>query len=213
MGSTARLKAPGRFGLSPRTATLDEPERGLTAQVLDDTDVLIWWEHRAHKEVADDDVTRVHQRVLDGMGLVVLHSGHASKIFTKLMGTSGKLKWRMGDDRERLWVTAPGHPIAEGLGEYIDIGHEEMYGEPFDVPVPDELVFGSWFGGGEVFRSGCCYTRGLGRISYFRPSHETIPIYHRPDVQRVIVNAVRRAAPTLGAPRVFGNASPLETRD
>jgi trehalose utilization protein len=65
-----------------------------------------------------------------------------------------------------------------------------MYGEVFDVPAPDELVFVSWFTGGEVFRSGCCYTRGRGRIFYFRPGHETHASYHHPDVRRVIANAV-----------------------
>lgn len=192
-------------GLTVRTATLDEPEHGLTPEVLAETDVLTWWGHRAHREVADDVVDRVQRRVLEGMGLVVLHSGHASKIFKRLMGTTGGLKWRMGDDRERLWVTAPGHPIAAGIGEAIEIGPEEMYGEPFDVPPPETLVFVSWFSGGEVFRSGCCYTRGLGRIFYFRPGHETLPIYHHPEVRRVIVNAARWAAPTPGGPRVFGN--------
>jgi trehalose utilization protein len=141
-------------------------------------------------------VDRVHQRILAGMGLIVLHSGHYSQIFKRLMGSSCSLKWREADDRERLWVTAPGHPITEGVGEYFDIEREEMYGEFFDIPQPETLVFVSWFTGGEVFRSGCCYTRGRGRIFYFRPGHETLPTYHHPVVQRVIANAVRWAAPT-----------------
>jgi len=194
-------------GLEVRTATLDEPEHGLTEEVLDATDVLLWWAHMAHDEVADEVVERVYQRVLGDMGLVVLHSGHLSKIFRRLMGTSCDLKWRH-DDRERLWVVAPGHQIAEGLGEYIEL-EEEMYGEPFDVPPPEELVFVSWFGGGEVFRSGCCYRRGRGRIFYFRPGHETNPSYHDPDVRRVITNAVRWAAPTSGQAPIYGHTEPL----
>ena len=194
-------------GLEVRTATLDEPEHGLTEEVLDATDVLLWWAHMAHDEVADEVVERVYQRVLGDMGLVVLHSGHFSKIFRRLMGTSCDLKWRH-DDRERLWVVAPGHQIAEGLGEYIEL-EEEMYGEPFDVPPPEELVFVSWFGGGEVFRSGCCYRRGRGRIFYFRPGHETNPSYHDPDVRRVITNAVRWAAPTSGQAPIYGHTEPL----
>jgi trehalose utilization protein len=191
-----------------RTATLDEPEHGLTEEVLGSTDVLLWWGHIAHDEVSDAVVDRVHERVLGGMGLIVLHSGHFSKIFKKLMGTTCDLKWRH-DDTERLWVVAPGHPIAEGIGEYIEL-EEEMYGEHFDVPEPDELVFVSWFGGGgEVFRSGLCYRRGSGRIFYFRPGHEENPSYHNPDVLRVIVNAVRWAAPTPGALPVYGNTEPL----
>lgn len=199
-------------GCTVRTATLDEPEHGLSEEVLAATDVLVWWGHLAHDEVRDEVVARVHERVLGGMGLIVLHSGHFSKIFKRLMGTTCNLKWRVGNDRERLWVVAPGHPIAAGLGEHIEIEHEEMYGEPFDVPAPETLVFVSWFSGGEVFRSGACYTRGQGRIFYFRPGHETMPTYHHPDVQRVIVNAARWAAPTPGAPRVFGQAAALEPR-
>jgi trehalose utilization protein len=197
-------------GLTVRTATLDEPEHGLTSDVLDNTDVLTWWGHMAHPEVSDEIVERVKRRVLDGMGLIVLHSGHYSKIFRSLMGTNCDLKWREANDHERIWVVAPGHPITEGLGEYIEIDHEEMYGEPFDIPAPETLVFVSWFSGGEVFRSGCCYMRGRGKIFYFRPGHETLPTYHHPDVQRVIYNAVRWAAPTPGAQRVFGNTAALE---
>jgi len=197
-------------GFEVRTATLDDPEHGLTTSILDTTDVLIWWGHMAHREVRDDIVERVQQRVLDGMGLIVLHSGHFSKIFKRLMGTTCDLKWREGNDHERLWVVAPGHPITEGLGEYIDIEHEEMYGEHFDVPPPETLVFVSWFSGGEIFRSGSCYTRGCGKIFYFRPGHERHPTYYHPDVQRVIANAIRWAAPTQGAARVFGNTRSLE---
>ena len=185
-----------RTGLAIRTATLDEAEQGLPETVLTTTDVLIWWGHLAHGEVSDALVERVHQRVLDGMGLIVLHSGHYSKIFRRLMGTNCSLQWREADDRERLWVTAPGHPIVEGIGAYIELEREEMYGEYFDIPQPETLVFVSWFTGGEVFRSGCCYTRGQGRIFYFRPGHESFPTYHHPEVQRVIANAVRWAAPT-----------------
>lgn len=163
----------GDAGFEVRIATLDEPEHGLTHAVLADTDVLTWWGHVAHTEVDDAVVERVHQRVLDGMGLIVLHSGHFSKIFKRLMGTSCDLKWREAGEHERLWVVDPSHPIAEGLGESFVIEHEEMYGEHFDIPAPDGLVFVSWFQGGEVFRSGCCYQRGRGRIFYFRPGHET----------------------------------------
>ncbi len=199
-------------GYQVRTATLDEPEHGLTQEVLDNTDVLTWWGHKAHKEVSDEVVDRVHQRVLDGMGLIVLHSGHFSKIFTKLMGTTCDLKWRETNDKERLWVVAPGHPITEGLGEYIELDKEEMYGEHFDIPQPDELIFVSWFQGGEVFRSGATYNRGAGKVFYFRPGHETYPTYHEPAIRRVILNAVGWAAPaerTAAAPR-RGRSEALE---
>ncbi|TMC20070.1 MAG: trehalose utilization protein ThuA [Chloroflexi bacterium] len=197
-------------GYTIQTATLDEPEHGLSNEVLEATDVLIWWGHVAHEEVVDDIVERVHRRVLAGMGLIVLHSGHFAKIFRRLMGTTCDLKWRESNDHERIWVVAPGHPISEGLGDYFEIYQEEMYGEPFDVPQPETLVFVSWFSGGEVFRSGCCYMRGCGKIFYFRPGHETLPTYHHPKIQQVIINAVRWAAPTPGLPRVFGNTPELE---
>ena len=147
-------------GLEVRTATLDEPDQGLSAAVLAQTDVLTWWGHVAHDEVTDEVLDRVHARVLDGMGLIVLHSGHFSRIFRRLMGTTCNLKWREAAERERIWVVDPGHPIAAGFGESFVIDHEEMYGEHFDIPAPDRLVLVSWFQGGEVFRSGCCYQRG-----------------------------------------------------
>jgi len=187
------------------TATLDEPEHGLTEEVLAKTDVLTWWGHQAHNEVQNEIVDRVQQRVLDGMGLIVLHSGHVSKLFKRLMGTTCELKWREVGEKERVWVLEPGHPIADGLGEYFEVPHAEMYGERFDIPAPDTLVFVSWFQGGEVFRSGCCFQRGQGKIFYFRPGHETFPIYHQPEVQRVIGNAVKWAAPVKAPPFKHGN--------
>lgn len=199
-------------GMTVRTATLDDPQHGLTDAVLAETDVLTWWGHLAHGEVDDKIVEKVHQRVLAGMGLVVLHSGHFSKIFKKLMGTSCDLKWREAEERERIWVVDPSHPIAEGLGEHIEISHEEMYGEHFDIPAPDTLVFVSWFQGGEVFRSGCCYQRGRGKIFYFRPGHETYPTYYQPEVQRVIANSVRWTALPAGVELKYGHRpNPLES--
>ena len=200
-------------GLEVRTATLDEPEHGLTEEVLASTDVLTWWGHAAHGEVRDEIVDRVQQRVLDGMGLIVLHSGHFSKIFRRLMGTTCNLKWREAGEKSRLWVVEPGHPIVDGLGPCFEVEHEEMYGERFDIPQPDALVLISWFPGGEVFRSGCCFVRGKGKIFYFQPGHETYPTYYQPDVLKVIANAVRWAAPSPGAPVTFGNFKPLEKLD
>ena len=196
--------------LDVRTATLDQPEHGLTREILESTDVLTWWGHRAHDDVSDEIAERVRQRVLDGMGLIVMHSAHYSKPFKLLMGTSCSLKWRVADDNERIWIVKPGHSITRGLPEYIDIEREEMYGELFDIPEPDELLMISWFKGGEVFRSGCTYTRGLGKIFYFRPGHETYPTYHHPDVQQVLVNAARWAAPSGGPVPTFHNYQPLE---
>ena len=199
------------LGMKVKIATLDDPEHGLTEAVLNKTDVLIWWGHMAHHEVKDEIVERVHKRVLNGMGLIVLHSGHVSKIFKKLMGTTCELRWREMGEKERVWVVEPGHPIADGLPECFEIPHEEMYGERFDIPAPDTLVFVSWFAGGDVFRSGCCYQRGTGKIFYFRPGHETLPTYYQAEVLKVIGNAVKWAAPTDSATVKFGHRpEPLE---
>lgn len=196
-------------GMQVRTATLREPQHGLTDDVLAQTDVLIWWGHMAHHEVEDAIVEKVHGRVEDGMGLIVLHSGHASKIFCRICGTNaGLLKWREVGEKEILWLVEPQHPIAKGLPEKIIIPQEEMYGERFNIPKPDELVFISWFEGGEVFRSGCCYHRGKGRVFYFRPGHEAFPNYFIPEIQQVIKNAVRWAAPAAMPDSTYGNVEP-----
>lgn len=182
-----------------RTATLDQPDCGLSEEVLADTDVLTWWGHIAHGEVGDEVVERVYQHVLSGMGLLVLHSGHWSKIFMKLMGTSCTLKWRSEHDRELVWGVNPTHPIAAGVPNPIVIDEQEMYGEWFDIPAPDELVFISSFSGGEVFRSGCTFRRGNGKIFYFSPGDQDFPVYHHPDVRRVLANAVQWAAPAVAS--------------
>lgn len=193
------------------TATLDMPEHGLTEEVLNGTDVLIWWGHKAHDEVSDEIVQKVHQRILEGMGFIALHSAHFSKVFKTLMGTGCDLKWREAGEKERIWVINPAHPIAEGLPEYFELPEEEMYGEHFDIPAPDELLFLSWFEGGEVFRSGATFTRGNGKIFYFRPGHETYPTYHNEYVQQVIKNAVNWVKPTAATYPAYGNHQPLES--
>jgi len=181
--------------LNIKTATLEEPEHGLSQEVLNNTDVLIWWGHKAHNLVDDKIVDRIQGRILEGMGLLVLHSGHHSKIFKRMMGTTANIRWAERGEKERVWVCNPGHPIAKGLGEYFEIDMTEMYGEPFQVPAPDETVFVSWFEGGEVFRSGLCYKRGNGKIFYFRPGHESYPVYYNKDVQTVIHNSVHWVCP------------------
>lgn len=181
-------------GIKAVTATLQEPEHGLTQQRVDETDVLLWWGHAAHGDVADDVVDRVAAAVWAGMGLILLHSSHFAKIFKKLMGTPCNLTWREAGERERLWVTARQHPITRGLPDHFELEHEEMYSEPFAVPEPLETVFVSWFQGGEVFRSGLTYRRGAGNVFYFRPGHETYPTYYDPTIRTVLANAVKWAA-------------------
>jgi len=180
-------------GISATTATLQEPEHGLPQSRLDQTDVLLWWGHAAHGDVEDAVVERVAEAVWSGMGLIVLHSGHFSKIFKRLMGTPCNLTWREAGERERLWVTSRNHPIVEGLPDHFALENEEMYGEPFGIPEPEETVLISWFTGGEVFRSGATWKRGAGKVFYFRPGHETYPTYFDANVQKVLANAVRWA--------------------
>lgn len=196
-------------GVQLRTALLDDVEHGLSDEVLAETDVLTWWGHIAHEEVSDEVVQRVQRHVLSGMGLLVLHSGHYSKIFRALMGTTCSLRWRNADDRELVWTVNPSHPIAAGIPSPIVIDRQEMYGEFFDIPAPDELVFVSSFTGGEVFRAGCTFRRGHGKVFYFSPGDQEYPVYHHPDVRRVIANGVRWAAPALRTVPVLRRAEPV----
>ena len=182
--------------LEIKTATFDMPEHGLTEEVLVDTDVLVFWNHMLQEEFSDEVAERVQRHVLAGMGLVMLHSGHYSKIMRLLLGTTMTLRWRHGD-RERLFCTCPSHPIAQGIPAWFDIPEEEMYGEYFDIPKPDDVVFTGWFAGGEVFRSGCTFLRGMGKIFYFQPGHEEYPNYEIPYIQKIITNAVHWCAPAI----------------
>lgn len=176
--------------------TLDMPHQGITKELLDNTDVLIWWSHARQDDITDESVRLVRDAVHSGMGLIALHSAHFSRIMRDLLGTTMTLHWRHGD-REKLWCIDPTHPIAQGVPACIDIPEEEMYGECFDIPKPEEIIFIGWFAGGEVFRSGVTFTRGRGRIFYFQPGHEEASVYEHPDIQRVIMNAVRWAAPAV----------------
>lgn len=187
--------------LNVRTATLESPDCGLPHDVLENTDVLLWWGHCSHEKVPDELVEKIYARVMRGMGFIALHSAHFSKPFRKLMGSTCSLKWRDGD-RERLWCVLPSHPIAKGIPEQFVLPREEMYGERFDIPVPDELVFIGWFNGGEVFRSGCCWYKGLGKVFYFQPGHESNPTYFNENVQKILTNAVHWAAPNYIADEI-----------
>ncbi len=197
-----------------RTATLQHPAQGLSDEALAWADVLVYFSHKYWREVEDARVDAIQKRVLEGMGLVLLHSSHASKIFSRMMGTRTQcLRWREGRTTEagraagakapendgewqRVWLVAPYHPIAAGLErECFVIPRDETYGEYFEIPAPEELVFLTTSEGGEVLRSGCCWRRGAGKIFYFASGHETFPVYYQLEVQRVLVNAVRWAAP------------------
>ena len=189
-GAIAQGLAEHLPGATVRTATLADPEHGLTEEVLADTDVLLWWGHKAHADVSHEVVDRVQRHVLGGMGLLVLHSGHFSKVFTRLLGTTCSLAWRNDGEPEVVWTVDTAHPISAGVPNPFVIPAQEVYGEPFDIPAPDELVFISSFPGGEAFRSGATFRRGKGRIFYFSPGDQDYPVYHHPVVRRVLANAV-----------------------
>jgi trehalose utilization protein len=201
------LNADG--AIRAETATLDQPDHGLSRERLARTDVLLWWGHAAHGDVSHAAVDMVCEAVWSGMGAIFLHSAHFSKPFKRLMGAPCNLTWREAGERERLWLTSRNHPIAAGLPDHFELENEEMYGEPFGVPEPMETVFVSWFQGGEVFRSGLTWKRGAGNVFYFRPGHETYPTYHDANVQTVLRNAVKwaynpaaRLADPVAAPNV-----------
>lgn len=177
-------------------AALDDPDQGLPDEVLNNTDVLFWWGHMAHGEVSDALVEKIRQRVYAGkMGLVVMHSGHHSKVFRSVVGTTGNLSWGR-DTKEIIWNLMPAHPIAAGIPDHFTLDCEELYAEPFYIPQPDALVFGCWYETGNIFRGGCCFLRGAGKIFYFQPGHESYPTYYVPEIQTVIRNAVHFVAPT-----------------
>ncbi len=182
--------------ISVTTVTLENIREGITREILKKTDVIVWWGHMAHGDVPDEIAEMVYEEVLNGMGALFLHSAHKSKPFMKLMGTSCSLIWRESDDMERVWVSAPYHPVAQGIDKYFELPGEETYGEPFGIPTPEETVFIGWFTGGEVFRSGCSWQRGNGKVFYFQPGHETYPTYYDANVQKIVKNAVRWVAPT-----------------
>ncbi len=176
-------------------AALDDPEQGLPEEVLNRTDVLIWWGHMAHGEVSDALVERIRRRVYLGrMGLLVLHSGHHSKVFRSVVGTTGNLGWGR-NQKEIVWNVNPSHPITQGVPDHFCLPCEELYCEPFYIGQPDELVFTSWFEDGYILRSGCVFLRGAGKIFYFQPGHEECRSFYDAHVQRVIQNAVHYVCP------------------
>ena len=183
-------------GYDVSVVSLEDPDQGLPDELLNNTDVLMWWGHIKHDLVSDEIVNKIINRVINcGMGFIPLHSSHLCKPFCKIVGTSGRLLW--GDDqKEIVWTLLPSHPIAKGIPDHFVLPIEEMYGEPFFIPQPDATVFTSWFEHGNVFRSGCCFLRGLGRIFYFQPGHETCPTYYNEIIQKILINAIEWAAPT-----------------
>ena len=176
-------------------AALDDENQGLPDEVLENTDVLIWWGHMFHKEVSDILVEKIKNRVFLGkMGFIALHSAHHSKPFKAIVGTNGNLQWGRVQ-KEIIWNMMPSHPIAKGIPDHFILESEELYSEPFYIPQPDAFVFGGWYEDGNIFRSGACFIRGAGKVFYFQPGHETCLSFFNPYVRRIITNAVYWANP------------------
>ena len=173
--------------------SLDDPEQGLNDDLLNNTDVLIWWGHKCHEEVSDALVEKVKARVFSGMGFIPLHSSHRSKPFQAILGTNGNLTWGR-NEIAIVWNLCPTHPIADGIPSHFEL-FDELYSEPFFIPKPDDIVFGTWYEDGNIFRGGITYTRGLGKIFYFHPGHETCKSFKNEYVQKIIKNAIRWCAP------------------
>ena len=174
-------------------AALDDPNQGITDELLENTDVLMWWGHMAHKEVDDELVEKIRQRVYSGMGFLPLHSAHHSKPFQRIIGCTGNLRWGR-NQKAIVWNLAPWHPIAKGVPMSFQIT-EELYSEPFYIPKPDDIVFATWFEDGNIFRGGITYRRGLGKIFYFHTGHESVESLKDENVQRIIKNAIYWCAP------------------
>ncbi|MDR2303060.1 MAG: ThuA domain-containing protein [Treponema sp.] len=199
-------------GIKAKCSVITDPDQGFSEEILDDTDVMVYWAHMLHHIVEDRFAQRLVDRVQRGMGIVFLHSAHRSKAFCQLLGTSGRISWREAEERCRVWAANPQHPIAAGVPLQFVIDHEEMYSEPFGIPNPDDTVFISWFQGGNVLRSGVTFHREFGKIFYFQPGHETYPNYFNRDIQRVITNAVKWAASAVRIPNTDcpNDTEPLE---
>jgi len=177
--------------LDVRTASINDGEQGIGKAAIDATDVLVWWGHLKHKDIDDAHVAEVIRQIRErGLGFIGLHSTQGAKVFTGALGCSGEIGgWREDGKREFLKCVAPSHPIAQGLGDFT-LAQTEMYNEPFQVPPPEKTIFFSYWEGGEQFRSCNVWSAGKGRVVYFRPGHESFPIYHQELPLRVVKNSV-----------------------
>ena len=108
---------------------------------------------------------------------------------TLVVPNCGLGSWRADGAPSHVEVKAPDHPIAKGVPARFDVKQTEMYNEPFTVPAPDTVVFAESWDKGEKFRAGCCWKVGEGRVFYFRPGHETYPVFHQPETLQIAHNA------------------------
>jgi trehalose utilization protein len=236
--------------LQVRSVGIDDPEQGLSSDVLDNCDVLVWWGHQRHGEISADTAKGIVRRITSGqLSLIALHSAHWSRPFIEAMNersTRDALKSLTRRERKNVqisyippdmrlmrkdekltpWWTktagangttqlqiklpscvfpavradakpshvrilAKNHPIARGVPETFDISQTEMYDEPFHVPTPDAVIFEERWDAGERFRGGCLWNLGAGKVFYFRPGHETYPVFKEAAPLRLVENAVR----------------------
>lgn len=242
---------------SVKSVKLDDPEQGLPNELLEQTDVLIWWGHIRNRDVRPELGKRIVERVKAGkLALITLHSAHWSQPFIQAMyerSTSDALAalpeaqrktakieytypagyvvpkqeapltpsskvetnadgsitlpiklplcvfsaYRADGKPGHVHTLLPQHPIAAGIPENFDIPQTEMYDEPFHVPAPDAVVFEERWDKGEHFRSGCVWNVGKGKVFYFRPGHETYPVYKQDVPLKILENAARWLASQL----------------
>jgi trehalose utilization protein len=179
-------------------ASLNDPDQGISDELLGSTDVLIWWGHKRHGDVKDDLVNKIAARVRDGhMGFIGTHSCHFAKPFKKLMGTACSWREYVADGTSaEIIVKEPDHPICKGVKTF-KLPQIERYGEPFAVPTPESVPLEGLYtkpdGKTEPARMGLCWTVGKGKVFYFTPGHETYNDYYRPEVRQIFVNAVQWA--------------------
>jgi trehalose utilization protein len=97
--------------------------------------------------------------------------------------------FRNDGEPSTLITKNPYHPIAKGLPPTFKIPLTEMYDEPFHIPNPDEVIFEETWETGEWFRSGLIWNMGGGKVFYFRPGHETYPVFKQDKIIQVLANA------------------------
>lgn len=196
------------------TATQEQACNGLTDEILDNTDVLLWWSKNWDNELLNSVADKVVSRIREGMGAVFLHSAKNSKPFLRLTGTTSAtapVSWKEPGESERLFVVSPAHPIAEGIPSGYVIPNEEPYCEYFDIPKPDDIVFLGGFGNGMCIRAGVTFTRGAGKIFFFQPGHDSFPVYNDKVIRRIILNAVNWAKPVAKPAPIAEETKPEQT--
>lgn len=179
-------------GLVVSRGRLTDLQAGLSDQVLDASDALVWWGHLRHDAVPDDRALAVVKRVREGrLGFVALYAACGSKPFRQMMSMPCEPgSWREDGRPEFVSIKAPDHPIARGIAPFT-ISKTDMFSEPFAVPEPETVVFVSSWQKGETLRSGLTWTIGKGRVAYLRTGPDNYPVLFHPSIRQAIANSVR----------------------